>query len=326
VAASLPEFPPLWLNEVVPNNVVGITDVRGRHGAWLELVNHGSLAVSLDGWSLAASYTNLAQWPFPAGTVIQPGQFLLIFADGQSVDTTPTELHTNFRLNPTNGVIALSRPQLGSPAVVDYLDYNVPTADQSFGRDPDHFPGDTRIFVIPTPAAANPSALGNRPPTLATIGGQIGYVGQPLSVLVTATDPDAGQTFTYTLPEAVPAGAAIHPATGQFSWTPSAGQTGTTSIHVSVTDNGAPPLSDDETFTVNVFAPATPTLSATVARDGTVTLTWPAQIGLRYWVEVRDSLTTAWQPLTELTATVSPASVSDNGAGRSERFYRLVVP
>lgn len=326
VAASLPEFPPLWLNEVVPNNVAGITDVRGRHGPWLELVNRGSLSVSLDGWSLAASYTNLAQWPFPAGTVIQPGQFLLVFADVQSADTTPTELHTNFRLNPTNGVIALSRLQLGSPAVVDYLDYNVPTADQSFGRNPDHFPGETKVFVMPTPAAANPSSLGNRPPTLAAIGSQIGYVGQPLSVLVTATDPDAGQTLTYTLPEAVPAGATIQPATGQFSWTPSAGQTGTISIHVRVTDSGAPPLSDDETFAVNVIAPVTPTLGATVAKDGTVTLTWPAQISLRYRVEVRDSLTTPWQPLTELTATVSPTSANDSGAGRSERFYRLVVP
>jgi hypothetical protein len=113
--------------------------------------------------------------------VIAPGQFLVVFADGQPADATPTELHTNFRLDPTNGVLALSRPQLGQPAVVDYLDYNVPAANQSFGRNPDDFPGGLKFFTTPTPGSGNLSAIANRAPVLAALGAPTAYVGQALS-------------------------------------------------------------------------------------------------------------------------------------------------
>ena len=326
VAADLPEFPPLWLNEVLPNNTTGLLDSKDQPEPWLELVNRGSLPVSLDGWSLANSYTNLGQWVFPAGTVIAPGQFLLVFADGQPADATPTELHTSFRLNPTNGVLALSRPQLGQPAVVDYLDYSVPTANQSFGRDPDDFPGGLKLFSTPTPAAANPSAIANRAPVLAAIGSQRAYVGQALSFLVTATDPDAGQTLTYTLAGTVPAGATLTGSPAQFSWTPAANQLGTTNVLIRVTDNGVPPLSDEQTVSINVQSVFATTLGASVGKDGTVTLAWTAQIGLRYRVEVRDSLSTPWQTLTEFVTTGTPATATDNLTGHSERYYRLVIP
>lgn len=326
VIADLPEFPPLWINEVLPHNTGGLTDSQGEAEPWLELVNRGRLPVSLDGWSLAHSYTNLGQWVFPAGTVIAPGQYLLVFADGETGDATPTELHTNFRLDPTNGVLALSRPQRGLPAVVDYLDYSVPTANQSFGRNPDDFPGGLKLFSTPTPAAANPSAVANLAPVLTAIGSQTAYVGQALSFLVTATDPDAGQTLTYTLAGTEPAGATLTGSPAQFSWTPAANQLGTTNVLVRVTDNGVPPLSDEQTVTINVQSVFATTLGAAVAKDGTVTLAWAAQIGLRYRVEVRDSLSTPWQTLTEFVATGPSATATDNITGHTERYYRLVIP
>ena len=95
---------------------------------------------------------------------------------------------------------------------------------------------------------------------------------------------------------------------------------------VRVTDNGVPPLSDDATVSINVIAPATPALGATVGQDSSVTLTWAAQIGLRYRVEVRDSLSTPWQTLNEFVATSTSATASDNLTGHSERYYRLVIP
>src|SRR6185295_14399637 len=48
-----------------------------------------------------------------------------------------------------------------------------------------------------------------------------------------------------------PAGAAIDPATGAFSWTPTEAQgPGSYPITVRVNDSGTPALSDSETFTV----------------------------------------------------------------------------
>ncbi|HTI70104.1 MAG TPA: lamin tail domain-containing protein [Candidatus Limnocylindria bacterium] len=163
IAAELAVFPPIWINEVEPVNTLGITDSQGNHGSWIELVNRGLLPVSLDGWSLSPSYTNLTQWSFPAGATVEPGEYLIIFADGKSGATTASEWHTSFTLPPVTGAVALNRPQLDSFAVVDYLDYSVPVADQSFGRDPSDISGGGRVFTTPTPGGPNVVAV---PPVL----------------------------------------------------------------------------------------------------------------------------------------------------------------
>ncbi|HVY70283.1 MAG TPA: lamin tail domain-containing protein, partial [Verrucomicrobiae bacterium] len=158
VAATLPEFPPLWINEVLPRNVNGLADRTGARQPWIEIINTGNQIVPLDGWTLANDYANPGQWAFPNGTAIQPEGFLVVFADGQTSNSTATELHTSFRLDPTRGGVVLSRPQLGGLGVVDYLDYVVADADQSWGRDPGQFPDAVHLFPAPTPGAANPAA------------------------------------------------------------------------------------------------------------------------------------------------------------------------
>ena len=57
----------------------------------------------------------------------------------------------------------------------------------------------------------------------------------------------------YTLDAAAPPGTSIHPFTGIFSWTPSESQgAGVYPITLTVTDNGSPPRSTNETFLVTV--------------------------------------------------------------------------
>ena len=64
---------------------------------------------------------------------------------------------------------------------------------------------------------------------------------------------DINQKLTFSLASGAPGGAAIHPDTGLFSWTPSEEQgEGVYSITVKVTDNGTPSLSASQTFTVTV--------------------------------------------------------------------------
>jgi hypothetical protein len=94
VLRILPELPPVWLNEVLPQNVTSIIDNFGEHDPWVELYNSGTNGVDLTGWYLANNYTNLAQWAFPAGTVINPGEFKVIWADGQPAQIQGTNLHT----------------------------------------------------------------------------------------------------------------------------------------------------------------------------------------------------------------------------------------
>jgi uncharacterized repeat protein (TIGR03803 family) len=106
--------------------------------------------------------------------------------------------------------------------------------------------------VSSAPATVTITVSGvNDAPVLAAIGSKSIAKGQALTFTALATDPDAGQTKTFSL-VSPPAGATIGATTGAFSWTPTA--TGTFSVTVKVTDNGSPVLSDTETITVTVTA------------------------------------------------------------------------
>lgn len=93
----------------------------------------------------------------------------------------------------------------------------------------------------------------NEPPVLDPIGDRTTDEGSELSFTATATDPDSGDTLTFSLDAGAPPGAAIDPTTGVFSWTPdeAAGPDSVT-ITVRVTDDGTPVLDDSETITITV--------------------------------------------------------------------------
>jgi len=154
-AAVRPPFPPLWINELLPDNLAGLADNAGDRDPWVELYNAGTSAVSLNGWHLSDNYTNLTRWAFPASASIGPGQFLLVWLDGEPGETTAGALHTSFRASPTNGSVALVFPLGTTPTVLDYINYNVPAADRSTGFHPDGESGPRQTFFFPTPGATN---------------------------------------------------------------------------------------------------------------------------------------------------------------------------
>jgi hypothetical protein len=106
----------------------------------------------------------------------------------------------------------------------------------------------------------------NHPPVLAPIGNQTVDEGTTLAIQASATDPDPGQTLTYSLGPGAPSGATIDPGSGAFSWTPDPYRgAGSYSITITVTDNGSPPLSDSTTFNVNVLAVNHPPVLAPIS-------------------------------------------------------------
>jgi hypothetical protein len=92
----------------------------------------------------------------------------------------------------------------------------------------------------------------NDAPTLNAIANQTVYIGNTLSFTASGSDLDLPpQTLTYTLTGSVPSGAAMSPATGAFSWTPTAGQGGQIyTLTVRVTDS--PNLYAEQQFSVSV--------------------------------------------------------------------------
>ena len=117
----------------------------------MELYNSGTNSISLDGLYLSRSYTNLTEWAFPTGAVVLPGQFRIVFVDGQPQLSTGTVLHTSFRLSPTNGSLALSRGQ----QILDYVNYTNMGPNLSYGSYPDGQLFDRQLFYFITPGASN---------------------------------------------------------------------------------------------------------------------------------------------------------------------------
>jgi hypothetical protein len=111
----------------------------------------------------------------------------------------------------------------------------------------------------------------NRPPVLAAIPAQSVGAQQTLTFTASATDPDAGQTVSYSLVGA-PSGAAIDPVTGVFSWTPTLGQVGSFNFSVKATDDGNPPASTSRPVAVTVSAPPSDLIETSVATSSTAVL------------------------------------------------------
>lgn len=156
VAGELPPYDPVWLNEVQTANLSGPSDNNGEREPWIELYNSSDTPVSLEGYYLATSYTNnLTEWPFPAGATIAPKSFKVLWADAQPAQGTANALHTNFRLDPGAGSLALVRLVNGRPQITDYLNRPALGADLSFGSAPDGQPFNRVIMSQATPGSTN---------------------------------------------------------------------------------------------------------------------------------------------------------------------------
>jgi VCBS repeat-containing protein len=91
----------------------------------------------------------------------------------------------------------------------------------------------------------------NDPPVLVNPGNKSVAEGQPLTFVLSATDPD-GQNVTYSS-ESLPTGATLNATTGEFLWTPGAEQEGNYQVTFKATeDNGPASLSDEETINISV--------------------------------------------------------------------------
>jgi hypothetical protein len=155
-ATDLPAYDPLWLNELQAVNTTGPMDNTGEREPWIELYNASTNTINLDGYYLANNYdTNLTQWLFPAGSSIGPGQFKVIWADGETNETTMTHIHAGFRLNASTGSVALVRLVSAAPQITDYLTYTALPANASYGDYPDGQPFHRFIMPNITPGGTN---------------------------------------------------------------------------------------------------------------------------------------------------------------------------
>jgi hypothetical protein len=192
VAATLPAFPPLWINEVEADNLTGLTNSAGEHAPWLELYNPGTNIVALAGLYLTSDYANLTNWAFPSGATINPGQFLVVFTDNQTNLSTLSQLHTSFALGGSNGSVALSRVFNGQPQVLDYVNFTNLPPNWSYGSLPDGQSFVRVAFYSPSPGASN-SNTGPPPSSFIAYNSEGSIYAQSFDSL-----PDPGATSVNT--------------------------------------------------------------------------------------------------------------------------------
>lgn len=112
---------------------------------------------------------------------------------------------------------------------------------------------ETRITQIALVVSYTPL---NNPPDLLNPGNKSVNALSTLSFTLSATDPDLGQTLTFSITGGLQPGMSLNSASSAFSWTPTDAQGAATYIVTfTVTDNGSPQLSNSESITITVNDP-----------------------------------------------------------------------
>ena len=123
------------------------------------------------------------------------------------------------------------------------------------------------VNVLPLPA------LSNRPPTaINDAATTLVNTSVNASAAINDSDPDAGQTLTYTRLTAPLNGISSLNATGNYSYTPLSNFVGLDSFQYKICDNGNPSLCDTAWIVVNITSPIGATnVAPTATNDNTAT-------------------------------------------------------
>ncbi|UCF43468.1 MAG: lamin tail domain-containing protein, partial [Planctomycetota bacterium] len=163
---------PLLITEFMASNRTTLIDGDGGASDWIEIYNPTDTNITLTGWCLTDDYRDLTKWPFPDGLIIDPSQYLVVFASGQDDANYPYldpngYYHTNFKLDKAGEYLALVAGD-GKTIAHDYdsfeydddeFGFPFQKTDFSYGL-VDNDPNQEAYFDAPaTPGAENGSAV-----------------------------------------------------------------------------------------------------------------------------------------------------------------------
>ncbi|WMJ74592.1 CotH kinase family protein [Cytophagaceae bacterium ABcell3] len=142
----------LSINEFMASNGNTIADYEGDREDWIEIYNSGDGSLNLRGHYLSDNDNNPTKWIFP-GVIINPGDYLLVFASGKDTIFPNGEAHTNFRISSQGEPIRLSSPD---GEEIDHVSAVSLQRDRSYGRLPDGN-GEWAYLSNASPGASNNS-------------------------------------------------------------------------------------------------------------------------------------------------------------------------
>lgn len=312
----------VFVNEILASNKGLTTDPADLSvdEDWFELYNPGSEPVDIAGWRLMDRDNFATAFVVPAGYVVPPRGYLVVWADSEPNQNRPSipDLHTNFRLSNDGESVVVYDP---AGTIVDRVDFGVQQDNVTIGRFPDGEGG-----VIPlrraTPRASNSGAGSpNRAPTFSAAFDRTLIAGQQLNLQLRATDPD-GDRINFTVGADAPLGLRVQD--GSLRWTPTSRQVGTNTFRLRVTDSGTPTLSADRAVTMVVQAPQIPDLDMSTD-GGPLSVRWNGQTGVRYGIESAEVLEDgAWTLLMEVVGNGQPL-VFTPPVDSAARWFRVVI-
>ena len=122
---------PIRINELSPKNGV-YQDIFGNAGDWIELYNTSDEDFDLGGYYISDSAKKRFKDQFPAGAgdagnaedvyKVPAKGVLLMFADGQPLESSPIEPHLSFKLSDQGEGIWLSNP---AGYLVDWVQFSI---------------------------------------------------------------------------------------------------------------------------------------------------------------------------------------------------------
>jgi hypothetical protein len=128
---SLPAPKPV-ISEILAVNQGGLKDEDGDSPDWIEIYNPGPTAINLGQWYLSDQSTLLTKWRFPSPTIVEAGQYLMVFASSKNRAAAGATLHTNFKLDPDGESVFLVKPD-GTTVASQILNYPDQEPNVSFG-------------------------------------------------------------------------------------------------------------------------------------------------------------------------------------------------
>jgi hypothetical protein len=141
---------PARLSEVVASSKYSLRDGDKNYPDWVELHNPNNTAFDLSGYYLSDNPALPTKWVFPAGAVIAPHGYLIVFASDSNTSPDPAGfLHANFSLNADGESVVLTAPN--GTTTIDSVTFPAQMEDLAYGRTLDS----QWKFLEPTPGAAN---------------------------------------------------------------------------------------------------------------------------------------------------------------------------
>jgi hypothetical protein len=207
--------------------------------------------------ALPATANNLPVLAAVSGTTVLAGATLAFTlsatdADGDSIVYSAIGLPAGATLNPASGAFSWS-----------------PTAGQVGSYDVAFIASDGRGGTAARIVAYVVST--NQAPVISAIGDKTVAETQLLAFTVSAIDADA-DPLTWSA-AGLPTGAVFNTSSGAFTWTPTAGQSGTYAVTFNVSDGRGGTDSETITITVTAFVNFPPVLDDIMDMSGTVGLT-----------------------------------------------------